>query len=56
MVERREFLKFLAASPLLAGAPAVLQLRARRFVDVSGIDLSTTLFGQTLASPRRAGP
>lgn len=27
------------------------QLRARRFVDVSRIDLSTTLFGQTYSSP-----
>jgi len=115
MVERREFLKFLAASPLLAGTPAVVealgqaatpraadqalasaadaldvfeleavarqtvppahwgymatgvdgeatlranvagysryQLRVRRFVDVSRIDLSTMLFGQTFASP-----
>src|SRR5690606_39060080 len=27
------------------------QLKARRFVDVSSIDMSTTLFGQTFASP-----
>ena len=108
MSDRREFLKFLAASPLFAGIPTMLealaqesplsvagaaldvfdfeaaarrvlppahwgymatgvdgeetlranrdgftryQLRPRRFVDVSRIDLSTDLFGMRLASP-----
>lgn len=108
MSDRRAFLKFLAASPLFAGIPAMLdafaqestlataeaaldvfdfeaaarkvvppahwgymasgvdgedtlranregftryQLRPRRFVDVSRIDLSTELFGMKLASP-----
>jgi isopentenyl diphosphate isomerase/L-lactate dehydrogenase-like FMN-dependent dehydrogenase len=108
MSDRRAFLKFLAASPLFAGMPAMLealaqestlataeaaldvfdfeaaarkvvppahwgymasgvdgedtlkanrdgftryQLRPRRFVDVSRIDLSTELFGMKLASP-----
>jgi isopentenyl diphosphate isomerase/L-lactate dehydrogenase-like FMN-dependent dehydrogenase len=108
MSDRRAFLKFLAASPLFAGIPAMLdafaqestlaaadaaldvfdfeaaarkvvppahwgymasgvdgedtlranregftryQLRTRRFVDVSRIDLSTELFGMKLASP-----
>lgn len=108
MSDRRAFLKFLAASPLFAGIPAVLeafaqestlatagaaldvfdfeaaarkvvppahwgymasgvdgedtlranrdgftryQLRPRRFVDVSRIDLSTELFGMKLDSP-----
>jgi isopentenyl diphosphate isomerase/L-lactate dehydrogenase-like FMN-dependent dehydrogenase len=32
------------------------QLRARRFVDVSKIDLSVTLFGQTYASPIALSP
>ena len=108
MSDRRALLKFLAASPLFAGIPGLLeafaqegtlatagaaldvfdfeaaarkvlppahwgymatgvdgedtlranrdgftryQLRPRRFVDVSRIDLSTELFGMTLASP-----
>ena len=108
MSDRRAFLKFLAASPLFAGIPAMLdafaqestlataeaaldvfdfeaaarkvvppahwgymasgvdgedtlranregftryQLRPRRFVDVSRIDLSTDIFGMKLASP-----
>src|SRR4051812_20882848 len=108
MVERREFLRFLAASPLFAGMPAMLnafaqdstlaaaadaldvfdfevaarkvmppahwgymatgvdgeetlranregftryQLRTRRFVDVSRMDMSTEIFGMPLASP-----
>jgi len=108
MSDRRAFLRFLAASPLFAGVPALLdafaqegtlataeaaldvfdfeaaarkvvppahwgymasgvdgedtlranrdgftryQLRPRRFVDVSRIDLSTELFGMKLASP-----
>jgi len=108
MSDRRAFLKFLAASPLFAGIPAMLdafaqestlataeaaldvfdfeaaarkvvppahwgymatgvdgedtlranregftryQLRTRRFVDVSRIDVSTELFGMKLASP-----
>ena len=108
MSDRRAFLRFLAASPLFAGIPALLdafaqestlataeaaldvfdfeaaarkvvppahwgymasgvdgedtlranregftryQLRPRRFVDVSRIDLSTELFGMKLASP-----
>src|SRR5262245_49972969 len=108
MSDRREFLKFLAASPLFAGMPAMLeafaqestltaagqaldvfdfeaaakkilppghwgymatgvdgdetlranregftryQLRPRRFVDVSRMDLSTQLFGMKLATP-----
>lgn len=108
MSDRRAFLRFLAASPLFAGIPAMLdafaqestlasaeaaldvfdfeaaarkvvppahwgymasgvdgedtlranrdgftryQLRPRRFVDVSRIDLSTELFGMKLASP-----
>jgi isopentenyl diphosphate isomerase/L-lactate dehydrogenase-like FMN-dependent dehydrogenase len=108
MSDRRAFLRFLAASPLFAGLPAMLdafaqestlataeaaldvfdfeaaarkvvppahwgymasgvdgedtltanrdgftryQLRPRRFVDVSRIDLSTELFGMKLASP-----
>ncbi|MEI6667690.1 MAG: alpha-hydroxy acid oxidase [Acidobacteriota bacterium] len=108
MPDRRAFLKFLAASPLLAGMPAALesfsqgrpvagvgdaldvfdleivaqrvvppahwgylatgvdgdetlranreafaryQLRTRRFVDVSRVDLSTQLLGMPLASP-----
>jgi 4-hydroxymandelate oxidase len=108
MSDRRAFLKFLAASPLFAGIPAMLdafaqestlataeaaldvfdfeaaarkvvppalwgymasgvdgedtlranregftryQLRTRRFVDVSRIDLSTELFGMKLTSP-----
>jgi isopentenyl diphosphate isomerase/L-lactate dehydrogenase-like FMN-dependent dehydrogenase len=108
MLDRRAFLKFLAASPLFAGIPALqqalaqestlatagaaldvfdfeaaarkvvppahwgymatgvdgeetlranrdgftrYQLRPRRFVDVSRIDLSTALFGMKLASP-----
>jgi 4-hydroxymandelate oxidase len=108
MSDRREFLKFLAASPLLAGMPALLdafaqsgtlatatdaldvfdfeaaarklvppahwgylatgvdgedtlranregfaryQLRPRRFIDVSRMDLSTEVLGMKLASP-----